>query len=46
MGAPGMEVSQKLPVILLDLDKITDGREPFTSIVPVGQPAPDRKWYM
>jgi hypothetical protein len=44
MGAPGMEVSQKLPVVLLDIDKITDGRERFTSIVRVGQPAPGREW--
>jgi hypothetical protein len=38
-----MEVSQKLPVVLLDLLNLRDGREPFTSIVTVGKPAPGRQ---
>ena len=45
MGAPGMEASQKLPVVLLDMNTITDRREPFVSIVQVGKPAPGRPCY-
>jgi len=42
MGAPGMEASQKLPVVLLDMNTITDRREPFVNIAQVGKPAPGR----
>ncbi|KAG2126067.1 hypothetical protein DEU56DRAFT_892141 [Suillus clintonianus] len=33
MGAPGMESVPKLPVVLLDMHQVNDGREEFVSIV-------------
>jgi hypothetical protein len=37
MGAPGTELIPKLPVVLLDMQKVNDGREEFVSIVrPLG----------
>jgi ubiquitin len=36
MGAPGMELIPKLPVVLLDITQVDDGREKFVSIVRGG----------
>jgi ubiquitin len=36
MGAPGMESIPKLPVVLLDITQVDDGREKFVSIVRGG----------
>jgi hypothetical protein len=36
MGAPGMESVPELPVVLLEMTQVNDGREKFASIVRGG----------